>query len=158
MLLESAALGLPQLQPCARVVSAYLRLQLAGGHPAQFLCAQAERCCSAAVSFAELKAFAATPSWTICAALGTLPGCRPAFANAWPYALKAVANVWKSPRISEGAALAIACRSFASFATVAEALPAVGCMAVETLAPSAANCAQLCVLANVGAAEVDVDP
>src|SRR3984893_6133096 len=72
------------------------------------------------------------------------------------YPLNAFANVSKSPRISDGAAAAIAWSALASLATVASALPATGCTALAAWAPRAASFAQFDVFANVGAAEVVV--
>jgi hypothetical protein len=72
--------------------------------------------------------------------------------------VNALANVSKSPRISAGAAPAIAWSAFASSAMPVWALPDIGCIAWAIFAPSAISSEQFFVDPNDELTfEVDVD-
>lgn len=76
----------------------------------------------------------------------------PAFATARAYAVNAVATVLKSPRISDGAAAAIASKTFAASVILVFAFPDAAPNALANLAPRLTSSAQFFLFAKVGAA------
>lgn len=62
--------------------------------------------------------------------------------------MNAVANVWKSPRMSEGAASASACNSFAYVSIAVAGFPDVVVIALAIFAAMSANSLQFFALAN----------
>jgi hypothetical protein len=130
----------------------------------QFCRAQALRCCSACLSFAVLNERAAFSSAASCAAVGGVvePGLYPDLWSACRKPENAVENVWKSLRMSDGAACASACNSLDSVWSAEARFPDDDAeTALATFAASPARSWQFFALAKLGAepelTETDTD-